>query len=59
MDNDNEPPSNSKTVKLNSALPAQIGQKLRTLFDEVESEPVPDRLRELIEALAAKEKKPE
>ena len=43
-----------------SALPAQLGEKLRTLFADVsESQPVPDRLRELLEALAAKEKKPE
>ncbi len=33
--------------------------KLRNLFAEVESQPVPDRMRELLEALAAKEKKPE
>ena len=32
---------------------------LRSLFADVESQPVPDRLRELLEALAAKEKKPE
>ena len=42
-----------------SALPAQLGQKLRSLFADVEAQPVPDRLRELLEALAAKEKKPE
>ena len=42
-----------------SALPAQLGKKLRSLFAEVESQPVPDRLRELLEALAAKEKEPE
>ena len=41
------------------ALPAQLGKKLRSLFADVESQPVPDRLRELLEALAAKEKKPE
>jgi anti-sigma factor NepR-like protein len=42
-----------------SALPAQLGNKLRSLFADVESQPVPDRLRELLDALAAKEKKPE
>jgi len=42
-----------------AALPAQLGKKLRSLFADVESQPVPDRLRELLEALAAKEKKPE
>jgi hypothetical protein len=40
-----------------SALPAQLGKKLRSLFADVESQPAPDRLRELLEALAAKEKK--
>jgi hypothetical protein len=42
-----------------SALPNQLGNKLRSLFADVESQPVPDRLRELLEALAAREKKPE
>jgi hypothetical protein len=42
-----------------SALPVQLGQKLRTLFADVESEPVPAHLVELLDALAAKEKKPE
>jgi hypothetical protein len=42
-----------------AALPAQLGKKLRSLFADVESQPVPDRLRELLEALAAKEKKAE
>jgi Anti-sigma factor NepR len=42
-----------------SALPEQLGHKLRTLFSDVESQPVPDRLREVLELLAAKEKKPE
>lgn len=41
-----------------SALPAQLGQKLRNLFADVESLPVPDRLSQLLEALAAKEKDP-
>jgi hypothetical protein len=42
-----------------SALPLHLGRKLRTLFSDVEAQPVPDRLRELLEALAAKEKKSE
>ena len=33
------------------------GKKLRNLFADVELQPVPDRLSELLEALAAKEKK--
>jgi hypothetical protein len=47
------------TPEAGLALPAQLGSKLRNLFAEVESQPVPDRMRELLEALAAKEKKPE
>jgi len=39
-----------------SALPSQLGTKLRSLFADVEAQPVPDKLRELLEALAAKEK---
>jgi Anti-sigma factor NepR len=42
-----------------SELPAALGEMLRALFTEVESQPVPDRLRELVEALAAKESKAE
>lgn len=40
-----------------AALPAQLGHKLRTLFADVEAQPIPDCLVELLEALAAKEKK--
>jgi len=46
-------------IKDASALPQHLGRKLRSLFSDVEAQPVPDRLRELMEALAAKEKKPE
>jgi hypothetical protein len=42
-----------------SALPKHLGKKLRTLFADVEAQPVPDKLRELLEALAAKERKSE
>jgi len=63
MHDDDDPtpgdPGGKPKIKDASALPAQLGQKLRTLFEDVESQPVPDRLRELLEALAAKEKKPE
>ena len=63
MHDDDELPKGDKAGKPKfedaAALPAQLGQKLRTLFADVESQPVPDRLRELLEALAAKEKKPE
>jgi hypothetical protein len=46
------------TPEAGLALPAQLGRKLRNLFAEVESQPVPERMRELLDALAAKEKKP-
>ena len=63
MHDDDELPKGDKAGKPKiedaAALPAQLGQKLRTLFADVESQPVPDRLRELLEALAAKEKKTE
>jgi hypothetical protein len=63
MHEDDELPDSEKPRKPKSedasALPAQLGEKLRALFADVESQPVPDRLRELLEALAAKEKKPE
>jgi hypothetical protein len=42
-----------------AALPALLGEQLRTLFADVEAQPVPDRLVELLQALAAKEKKAE
>ena len=60
MHNDGEPPSANKrpepNIDLASTLPSELGEKLRTLFNEVESQPIPDRLRELLEALAAREK---
>ncbi len=63
MHEDDDPPpddtNRAPKIKDASALPAQLGHKLRTLFSDVESQPVPDRLRELLEALAAKEKKPD
>jgi hypothetical protein len=63
MHEDEEPPSDDNWYKPKpqdaSALPAHLGQKLRAMFADVETKPVPDRLVELLEALAAKEKKPE
>jgi hypothetical protein len=38
-----------------AALPAQLGKKLRQVFAEAETEPAPQRLEELMAALAAKE----
>jgi Anti-sigma factor NepR len=55
-----EPPADDKDRKPKPsmpALPAQLGQKLRTLFADVEAQPAPDRLVELLEALATREKK--
>jgi hypothetical protein len=55
-----EPPVDDKDRKPKPcmpALPAQLGQKLRILFADVEARPVPDRLAELLEALATREKK--
>jgi len=62
-EDDERTPGGKKERKLEikdaSALPKQLGTKLRSLFADVEAQPVPDRLRELLEALAAKEKKSE
>ena len=63
MHEDDELPSDDNRQKPKpkevSALPAHLGQKLRAMFADVETQPVPDRLVELLDALAAKEKKPE
>jgi len=47
-----------KNPKLNDLAVSQIGKKLRAQFDEVLSEPVPDRFVELLNQLEAAEKKP-
>ena len=47
MEEDDERPnvSENRKPKLNvPALPAQLGEKLRELFADVEAEPVPGRL---------------
>jgi hypothetical protein len=41
-----------------SALPAQLGRKLRALYSVEEREPASKRLAELIEELAARERTP-
>ena len=42
-----------------AALPLQLGKKLREVFgDGPAPAPMPDRLQELLDALAAKEQKP-
>ena len=39
-----------------SALPAQLGKKLREVLAQAETQPAPQRLEELVAALAAKER---
>lgn len=50
-------PSGARIARA-SALPAQLGRKLRVVFADAESQPMPERMQELINALAAKERKP-
>lgn len=62
MQKDDEPRADRKGRKPKPnvpELPAQLGQQLRAIFADVEAQPIPDRLVELVEALAAKETKPE
>ncbi len=42
-----------------SMLPAQLGRKLRVVFADAQAQPMPERMQELMNALAAKERKPE
>jgi hypothetical protein len=46
-----------KSPKLDDLAVSQIGRKLRAQFDEVLSEPVPDRFVDLLNKLEAAEKK--
>jgi hypothetical protein len=41
---------------LGEQIQTQIGAKLKALYDEAAQEPVPDRFRDLLKALATKEK---
>ena len=41
-------------ANLGADLQAHIGRQLRSLYDEVLKEPVPDRLRELLQRLEPK-----
>lgn len=43
------------TPPLDPKLQAHIGRQLRQLYDEMVSEPVPDRFRALLDQLGAKE----
>lgn len=47
-----------KKPKLDDLAVSQIGRKLRAQFDEVLSEPIPDRFVDLLNKLEASEKKP-
>ena len=42
-------------IKLNARAQALIGQRLRTVYDELVQEPVPDHLLKLLEELEQKE----
>jgi hypothetical protein len=44
----------TKTVKLGPDLQAHIGRQLRSMYDEVLKEPVPDRLRDLLQQFERK-----
>ena len=43
-----------KAAKLGPDLQAHIGRQLRSMYDEVLKEPVPDRLRDLLQQLEQK-----
>jgi len=45
-------------AKLGPDLQAHIGRQLRSMYDEVLKEPVPDRLRDLLQQLEQKPTKP-
>lgn len=46
-------PSGSKGSEIGDA----IGRRLKTLFDDIAAEPVPDKLRELLDELERKSRK--
>jgi CHASE1-domain containing sensor protein len=43
------------TGKIEADLQAHIGRQLRAVYDEVASEPVPERFRKLLEELERKQ----
>jgi hypothetical protein len=49
-------PADKTRIEDASALPAQLGGRLRKMFAEAETQPAPERLVELMAALAAKER---
>lgn len=54
---DYDMPDSEKKPRLNNLAASQIGKKLRAQFDEVLSEPVPDRFVDLLNQLEAAQKK--
>jgi len=54
------PAAPKKSVKdsIAAELGEQIGGKLRTMFDDVVAEPVPEKFRKLLEELERKSDKP-
>lgn len=52
-----EPPTLKRRGMLDRAQQAQLGNLLRSIFSDVADEPVPDRFVDLLDALAAREKK--
>lgn len=57
VDTGEPPPAVVEPAMVDRGLQAQLGQQLRALFDDIASEPVPDRLLKLLDELAGKEKK--
>jgi hypothetical protein len=59
--NNNEAMSDGKVVSLGRDVQVKIGQHLRTMYDEVVKQGVPDHLNDLLEKLdhAGKQPKPE
>lgn len=56
MTNKNEHLQDEAAVPLDPRLEAMIGAKLRSFYDTLASEPVPDRILELLTQLDAKER---
>jgi hypothetical protein len=52
-----EPEPPVEPAMVDRSMQAQLGQQLRALFDHVASEPLPDRLVNLLRDLESKEKK--
>jgi hypothetical protein len=53
------PARSGARIERASALPAQLGRKLRVVFADAGSQPMPERMQELLNALAAKDRTPD